>query len=533
MAFGRARVAGAPAVAQQVDVQLELLPGRREREHLVVQALERRAGLQQVQARADARDVRVDGHVAQAVGEQQHAGGCLAPDAGQRDEVVARLVSGARGSQSSESSCGGSRGIVGDRAQDRLDAHGLDLGDAAGADRLLDLGDGRVAHGLPGGEARAQAQEGDVAVAVVGRLREHGQHELGDRMPVRGASAGRRRPRAGGRERARRARARAASRRRAGAWRGALGGGGRHRVTVTGNPHVPRYPRAVPEVTRPRRRDRRAAGLLARRVAGGGGERRLGGSAGNGRADEAVPLYLHGVPDSSDVWLEFLARSGGLAPDLPGFGRSGKPGSLSFTIDEYADFVESFLELVGVERVSMVVHDWGAVGLAFAQRHPRAHRAPGGDQRGAAAGGLPLAPHGANLAHAGAGRAGDGHDERAHAALAVEGGQRNAGADAAAVAQRACWSTSTRARSGRSCACIAARRRRCWRRRASGWASWACRRWSCGASATRTSRRASARRTRRCSDADLLELADAGHWAWLDRPDVIDRVVEFVGAASG
>ena len=26
--------------------------------------------------------------------------------------------------------------------------------------------------------------------------------------------------------------------------------------------------------------------------------------------------------------------------------------------------------LVGVERVQMVVHDWGAVGLAFAQRHP-------------------------------------------------------------------------------------------------------------------------------------------------------------------
>ncbi|HTZ86698.1 MAG TPA: alpha/beta hydrolase [Solirubrobacteraceae bacterium] len=84
----------------------------------------------------------------------------------------------------------------------------------------------------------------------------------------------------------------------------------------------------------------------------------------------AVPLYLHGVPDSSDTWVEFLARSGGIAPDLPGFGRSGKPGSLSYTIEEYADFIESFLAMVGVERVSMVVHDWGAVGLAYAQRHP-------------------------------------------------------------------------------------------------------------------------------------------------------------------
>jgi pimeloyl-ACP methyl ester carboxylesterase len=82
------------------------------------------------------------------------------------------------------------------------------------------------------------------------------------------------------------------------------------------------------------------------------------------------PLYLHGVPTNSDDWLEFLARSGGLAPDLPGFGRSGKPGSRTYTIAEYDAFIESFLELVGVERVSLVVHDWGAVGLAFAQRLP-------------------------------------------------------------------------------------------------------------------------------------------------------------------
>jgi pimeloyl-ACP methyl ester carboxylesterase len=86
--------------------------------------------------------------------------------------------------------------------------------------------------------------------------------------------------------------------------------------------------------------------------------------------DAAVPLYLHGVPDSSDQWAAFLARSGGLAPDLPGFGRSGKPGFLRFTIDEYAGFLERFLELTGVERVKLVMHDWGGVGLAFAQRLP-------------------------------------------------------------------------------------------------------------------------------------------------------------------
>jgi pimeloyl-ACP methyl ester carboxylesterase len=85
---------------------------------------------------------------------------------------------------------------------------------------------------------------------------------------------------------------------------------------------------------------------------------------------EAVPLYLHGVPTNSDDWVAFLELSGGLAPDLPGFGRSGKPGYLEYTIAEYDRFIERFLDEVGVERVSLVMHDWGIVGLAFAQRLP-------------------------------------------------------------------------------------------------------------------------------------------------------------------
>ena len=84
----------------------------------------------------------------------------------------------------------------------------------------------------------------------------------------------------------------------------------------------------------------------------------------------ALPLYLHGVPTNSDDWLAFLERGGGLAPDLPGFGRSGKPGSRRYTIDEYDAFIERFCELAGAERVDLVMHDWGGVGLAFAQRLP-------------------------------------------------------------------------------------------------------------------------------------------------------------------
>jgi pimeloyl-ACP methyl ester carboxylesterase len=82
-------------------------------------------------------------------------------------------------------------------------------------------------------------------------------------------------------------------------------------------------------------------------------------------------LYLHGIPTSSDDWLEFLARTGGIAPDLAGFGRSGKGGHLDYSPVGLAGFVERLLEHVGISDVQLVGHDWGAVvGLTFAERNP-------------------------------------------------------------------------------------------------------------------------------------------------------------------
>jgi len=81
-------------------------------------------------------------------------------------------------------------------------------------------------------------------------------------------------------------------------------------------------------------------------------------------------VYLHGVPESGAMWQPFLERTGGLAPDLPGFGRSAKRGDFPYDIEGYAEWLERFLEHTGVERLRLAMHDWGAVGLELAQRHP-------------------------------------------------------------------------------------------------------------------------------------------------------------------
>lgn len=88
------------------------------------------------------------------------------------------------------------------------------------------------------------------------------------------------------------------------------------------------------------------------------------------RAGDRRALYVHGSPTNSDDWLPFLARTGGVAMDLPGFGRSGKPAGFDYSIRGYAGWLEAFRRRLGWDAYRLVVHDWGAVALAMAQTAP-------------------------------------------------------------------------------------------------------------------------------------------------------------------
>lgn len=88
--------------------------------------------------------------------------------------------------------------------------------------------------------------------------------------------------------------------------------------------------------------------------------------------DDDVPIvYLHGIPTSSYDWLSPLALGGGIAVDLPGYGRTGKRGDLDYSLAGHVRFLDRLLDELDLDRVRLCMHDWGAaVGLAWASEQP-------------------------------------------------------------------------------------------------------------------------------------------------------------------
>ena len=303
----------------------------------------------------DARDVGVDGHVAQAVAEQQHAGRRLAPDAGQRrtGSAATRRTGASRIHDEVE---------IADRPQLRPGCAGLHLRDAARADRRLDVLDRARRAPPPTTSKRSRRRR-----KATSRLR-----SLVDCESTVSTSSPSGSPCGAitGTPYIARSRSRTARTRRAG---GRVQATAAHRI-------FPRHGAGH----RAHRDAGRAAGVLAQR-----------------RPAATRPCSTcTACRTPAACGADLLERTGGVAPDLPGFGRSGKRGDGDFTMTGLARWLDGFLDLAGLDRVRLVVHDWGAVGLLWAHAQPRARRAPGGRRRRAVPARLPLARPRARLAHA-------------------------------------------------------------------------------------------------------------------------------------
>jgi len=73
-------------------------------------------------------------------------------------------------------------------------------------------------------------------------------------------------------------------------------------------------------------------------------------------------LCIHGFPTSSfdfePIWQKLIAQFNTIAPDLIGLGKSSKP-KLKLTVRLQADFIESLLDNLNVEKIHILAHDLG------------------------------------------------------------------------------------------------------------------------------------------------------------------------------
>jgi len=84
-------------------------------------------------------------------------------------------------------------------------------------------------------------------------------------------------------------------------------------------------------------------------------------------------LFLHGNPTSSYLWrniIPYLTPWGRcIALDLIGMGKSDKP-DIDYRFFDHVKYVEGFIKALELQRITLVVHDWGsALGFHYASRN--------------------------------------------------------------------------------------------------------------------------------------------------------------------
>lgn len=90
-------------------------------------------------------------------------------------------------------------------------------------------------------------------------------------------------------------------------------------------------------------------------------------------ASEAV-VFVHGNPGSHSDWTGLVDAVGELgravAFDMPGFGHAKAPAGFGFDVSAYAQFIDAAREQLGIERVHLVLHDFGGpFGLLWGVQH--------------------------------------------------------------------------------------------------------------------------------------------------------------------
>ncbi len=87
-----------------------------------------------------------------------------------------------------------------------------------------------------------------------------------------------------------------------------------------------------------------------------------------------VALFLHGNPTSSYIWRNIIPRVAGVAhcvaPDLIGFGQSGKP-DIPYRFADHVRYLDAFIAQAEIGSAYLVVQDWGtALAFHLAARRP-------------------------------------------------------------------------------------------------------------------------------------------------------------------
>lgn len=93
--------------------------------------------------------------------------------------------------------------------------------------------------------------------------------------------------------------------------------------------------------------------------------------------EKEVVLMLHGFPTSAYLWRNIMPEIAKthrvIALDLPGYGKSEKPLSPSYSFNFYTKLLTEFLAQLNIQSVNLVVHDLGGpVGLHWAIRNQSA-----------------------------------------------------------------------------------------------------------------------------------------------------------------